>query len=67
MEIDVSRIPIYIDGSDGSMWEDPAWQWPLFIKGERASRGRFIRLGDFLRACRGSGIEIIYDEQRKKT
>lgn len=68
--LDLSSLPIFIDGSDGSLWlARDAWEIILANPGspDVLAQSRFVRVSDLLNLLSASGIKVICSADDKKS
>lgn len=56
-EIAIDSIPIYMDGSDGSIWSSRDGWADIFTSPDLAAR-RFVRVSDVLRWLEANGVDV---------
>lgn len=54
--LDLASIPIYLDGSDGSLWQSRDC-WELMVSDQQLASKRFIRVSDLLELLTKHGIK----------
>lgn len=63
MNIDINNLPIYLDGSAGSIVRDAfTLSENLDILGGQGLHNRFIRVTDFLEILKAHGLQITTNE-----
>lgn len=59
--IDVSWVPMYLDGSSGSIWRaHPSLAWPQVLGRPDLERHRFISVSDLIELLKREGITLTY-------
>lgn len=57
MTIDLTELPTYLDGSDGSLWHARS-AWELIVTDAELASKRFVRVSDLLEILAKNNIEV---------
>lgn len=61
--IDVSDVPMYLDGAGGGMWEvHPDLSWSEVLKGQQTSTRRYIKVSDLIELMAREEIFLTYGQ-----
>lgn len=61
--VDVSWIPMYLDGSGAGMWQVPHYlSWSEVLAGKNNGTGRYIKVSDLMKLMEQEDIKLIYGQ-----
>lgn len=65
--IDVSDVPMYLDGSGAGMWMvHPDLSWSEVLNGQQTRKRRYIRVSDLIELMEREDIKLVYGQSESE-